>query len=432
VLFFEFLIIGCPQTSRFVNLLQDPQDSCTGSQSINFQNGDNNALREVKTMARLFLLGVCLGFGGTVHAGDKQVSVHKTPAHGIQPQAVIDARGMLHLLYFEGEAKGGNLMYVRREGGKFAQPIRVNSQEGSAIATGTIRGGHIALGKNARLHVAWNGSSKAEPKNPIAGMPMMYARLNDAGNEFEPQRNLMTQTSVLDGGGSLAADQKGNVYVAWHALGKDASKGEDNRKLWVAISHDDGKAFAAEKSVWDERTGACGCCGIRGFADQNGNAYFLYRGASEKINRGMYVVRSADHGKSFAGLRLDNWKIDHCPMSSEAFAEGPTGVYAAWDTAGKVYFTRIQPVKLTTETPKAVPAQGDNAKHPALAVNKNADVIVVWTEETGWNRGGTLAWQVYDKNGALTSESGRRRGAIPVWGLPTVVAEPDGRFIIFH
>ena len=59
-------------------------------------------------------------------------------------------------------------------------------------------------------------------------------------------------------------------------------------------------------------------------------------------------------------------------------------------------------------------------------------MILVWTEGSGWNRGGTLAWQVYDKNGIPTAEAGRRPNAVPVWGLPAVVAEPDGRFTILH
>src|SRR4051794_26435023 len=88
----------------------------------------------------------------------------KTPNRGIQPQAVTDAKGNVHLLYFSGDPKNGNLMYVRRDAGKkdFSAPLQVNSQDGSAIAIGTIRGGHLALGKNGRVHVAWNGSSKAE------------------------------------------------------------------------------------------------------------------------------------------------------------------------------------------------------------------------------------------------------------------------------
>ena len=77
------------------------------------------------------------------------------------------------------------------------------------------------------------------------------------------------------------------------------------------------------------------------------------------------------------------------------------------------------------------PGAGDNRKHPALAFNKNGDMILVWTEGTGWMRGGDLAWQVYDKTGT-PGESGRRAGAIPVWGLPAVIAEANGGFTIFH
>ncbi len=357
----------------------------------------------------------------------------KTPNAGIQPQVVVDGQGTVHLLYFKGTPGSGDLFYAKRLPGKtdFTEPVLVNSQPGSAIATGTIRGGHIALGKNGRAHVAWNGSMKAEPKNALGGHPMMYARLADDGRTFEPQRNLMTQTAVLDGGGSLAADSKGNVFVAWHALGKDSAKGEQNRKVWIAASRDEGKSFAAEQPAWKTETGACGCCGLRGFSDLQGNAYFLYRAASGNVNRGMYMLRSADLGKSFVGQQLDNWKIATCPMSSEAFAEGPNGVHAAWDNDGEMFFARVNSLSEKVESVSRVPGAGGNRKHPALAFNKNGEMIIAWTEGTGWMRGGTLAWQVYDKN-MQPAESGRRPGAIPVWGVPAVFAEPNGRFTILH
>jgi hypothetical protein len=45
---------------------------------------------------------------------------------------------------------------------------------------------------------------------------MFYSRLTDDHTAFEPERNLMTHTFGLDGGGTLAADAAGQVYVAGH------------------------------------------------------------------------------------------------------------------------------------------------------------------------------------------------------------------------
>src|SRR5262249_28115085 len=138
------------------------------------------------------------------------VELLRTPDGGIQPQAVVDARGTVHLIYYKGDkAEAGDLFYVRRDAGKarFSDPIRVNSQPASAIAFGSMRGGQITLGKAGRVHVAWNGSGKNEQTSG-----MFYAQLNDAGTAFEEQRNLMQSTTLLDGGGSVAADGLGNVY----------------------------------------------------------------------------------------------------------------------------------------------------------------------------------------------------------------------------
>ena len=165
-------------------------------------------------MIRLFLLTAWLGMTATAVAGDKQVTLRKTPGNGIQPQVALDAKGTLHVLYFEGEAKGGDLLYVRREAGKLSQPLRVNSQAGSAIATGTIRGGHIAIGKDGRVHVAWNGSQNAEPKNPISGMPMMYARLNDSATAFlAPFADAVIHTPITFRQSATDADNHLNASI---------------------------------------------------------------------------------------------------------------------------------------------------------------------------------------------------------------------------
>lgn len=363
-----------------------------------------------------------------------RVDVLKTPDGGLQPQAIRDGKGVLHLLYFKGDPGAGDLFYLRRDPGKerFSAPLRVNSQPGSAIAVGSIRGGQLALGKRGRVHVAWNGSGKARPQAPDRSSPMLYSRLNDEGTAFEPQRNLMRVSSVLDGGGSVAADAAGNVYVVWHGLPVDSKRGEGNRTVWVARSTDEGKTFSREASIPPRPRGACGCCGLRAFTDAKGFLHLLYRGATEETQRDMYLLSSKDRGKSADEVLCHPWEIGSCPMSSEAFAEGGGKVLAAWDTDGQVYFTRVDPGTGVAEKPRAAPGEGKKRKHPALAVNGRGEMILVWTEGTGWQRGGDLAWQVYDAAGRPTQERGRLVGGIPVWGLPAVVAAPDGRFLILH
>ncbi len=233
-----------------------------------------------------------------------RVSVIRTPNGGIQPQAVADARGTIHLIYFKGEAGAGDLFYVSRPAGRerFTDPIRVNSRPKSAIAVGTVRGGQLVLGKDGRVHVAWNGSGR-----PREGL--FYARLNDAGTAFEEQRNLMGDTFGLDGGGTVAADGAGHVFVAWHALKKGAERGEGNRQVWVARSTDGGKTFSREVPAGAKSTGVCACCSTRAFADSRGALYLLFRSATAGVHRDVYLLTSDRRGKDFSAARVHEWKV---------------------------------------------------------------------------------------------------------------------------
>ncbi|HZF41371.1 MAG TPA: hypothetical protein VE715_21285 [Blastocatellia bacterium] len=361
-------------------------------------------------------------------SANDMVDLIRTPNGGLQPQAVTDASGALHLVYFVGDPAGGDIFYVRREHGKddFSSPIRVNSQPGSAIAVGTIRGAHIAAGKNGRIHVSWNGSNKVSPRGPENSAPMLYARMNDAKTAFETQRNLMRASHGLDGGGTVAADKEGDVYVAWHGAGEQ--KGEEHRRVWLARSTDEGKTFGRETPAFADETGACGCCGMRAFVDPRGALHLLYRTATDMTERGMFLLTSTDKGKSFRGTRLDNWRLAACPMSSVTAASDHKQTLAAWENDGQVYFAAIDS---SSPKPVAAPAPTGKRKHPAIATNARGATILVWTEGTGWKKGGSLAWQVFDKNGNPVGEMGAAQG-VPVWGLATAVAETDGKFAVIY
>jgi hypothetical protein len=353
----------------------------------------------------------------------------RVPNDGIQPQVVVDDKGVVHLIYFHDDPRHGDIFYVRsKDGGEtFSRPLRVNSVDGSAIAIGNIRGAHLAVGKNGRAHVAWNSSGKKAAGNE----GMLYTRLNDEGTAFERQRNVIHAAEGLDGGGSVAADEAGNVYVVWHAAKPGEKRDEDNRHVWVARSTDDGKTFAAEKMADAKDTGVCGCCGLRAFADPQGTVYVLYRAATEHVHRDTFLLTSKDKGESFRGDKLQPWKVEGCPMSSYAFADGRADVLATWETNGQVYFARIDPATGKKSEPIAAPGDGRDRKHSVVACNKRGETILVWTEGIGWERGGSVAWQVFGKDGKPTAQRGRADG-VPVWSLVAVFVRPDEGFTVVY
>ena len=382
----------------------------------------------------------------------------RVPDGGLYPQSAVDARGVLHLVFVKGDPRGADAFYVRSEDGgtAFSKPVPVNSQPKSIVIAGTVRGPHMALGRGGRVHVAWMGSSTAEPKMGKFA-PMLYTRLKDDGQGFEPERNVITARPGLDGGGSVAADQDGNVYVAWHAPenhdekeahakkeGHDDKKGhdkkghgkmnsEEGRHVWVTRSTDDGKTFLPERRANKEVTGVCACCGMRIFAGEKGRVFISYRTAKAVVNRDMLLLASSDRGETFTALSTDPWKIGQCVMSTSSFAVAPSGtLLTAWETERQIRLGRVGVEAEKTPALQNAPGQGKNRKHPSLAVNKNGETLLAWTEGTGWEKGGTIAWQLFDKEGkAVQGKSGTAPG-LPAWGVPAAVTFPDGSFRVIY
>ena len=208
-------------------------------------------------------------------------------------------------------------------------------------------------------------------------------------------------------------------------------EGETDRTVWVAISDDDGSTFRREVRATDEQTGACGCCGMRAFADAAGTLYMLFRAALTKADRDMYLLTSRDNGQSFSATDIDAWKIEGCPMSSMSFAEGPHGVRAAWETYEQVYFAAVHGDAKGIGEPSAPAGDARPRKHPSIAVNRNDETLLAWTEGMGWKKGGRVAWQTFDATGRPTSEQKRIDG-VPTWSVVAAATLPNGEFVVIY
>jgi len=385
-------------------------------------------------MQRVLSLFAIAGLSLTLSPAAAQlpaVIVVRMPDGALQPQVATDASGVAHVVYFRGAAAAGDLFYARLDANaRWSSPVPVNSQPGSAIAAGNIRGARLALGRNGQVHVTWNGSAKAVPRAPDKSVPMLYTRLNPARTAFEAQRNLVRHAVGLDGGGAIAADAKGRVIVAWHAGGPDA-KDETMRRVWVTESVDDGTNFTPEEPASPVEAGACGCCGMAGLIAQNGRVALLYRAARNLVHRDTYLLMSLNAPQSFSATRLQEWNVGACPMSSFSLSEGGAGLLAAWETGGQVQFARIDPASGAAGPASHAPGASTTRKHPIAIGNSAGEVLFVWTEGMGWQRGGGVAWQRFD---AASRPAGgvERRPGVPTWSLVAAYARPDGRFVVLY
>lgn len=358
-----------------------------------------------------------------------EVMLERVPDDALQPKALVDAAGVTHLMTYRGEAGAGDLFYATRPagGGAFSTPTRVNSVPHSAVSTGTIRGGQFALGKDGLVHVVWNGSRARKGEQP----PLFYTRSKAGGAGFEDQR-AMSGAWVMDGGGAVAADTRGNVHVFYHGGKVGGMHAEAGRRVLLRTSRDSGANFDEEKIISPDGLGVCGCCAMQAFADSKGRLFVIYRTAADGgKSRDIATVFSADHGKTWRHEIASRWAIAACPMSSMSIAQAGATVLMGWEKEGQVFVGAWDDANAKLGSISPMPGAASGRKHPVITSDAAGNVLVAWTEGTGWNRGGSVAWQLLDEKLQPAGEIGRSTG-VPVWSFVSAVPAGGHGFTILH
>lgn len=357
-----------------------------------------------------------------------EVRLQRIPLGGLQPQVATDVAGTVHLVFLQGSPAEADVFYCRRRPGaaEFSLPVKVNSEPGSALALGTIRGPQMAVSFDGVVHIVWNGS-KTAPQHP--GVAFFYTRLPANGTAFEPQRDLATTYHYLDGGGAVAVNPAGVVRAFWHGRLPDSVAGEAGRTLVFTESRDRGRSFSPEQPALQEATGACACCAMRAWADTKGGWHIFFRSATPPAVRDETLLYAAPAATQFTVVARYPWKTPACPMSSVTFTEAGGQVWAAWETVGQIQFGNLDG---KTQAPKEVrsPAGSGSRKHPVISIQSKGETLVAWIEGSGWQRGGTLAWECWDAQGRSLAR-GRAPG-VPAWGLLALLPEVDGTWTLLY
>jgi hypothetical protein len=329
-----------------------------------------------------------------------EVRVEQVPEHGLQPEVAVAPNGTVHLVYLRGDPKAADVRYTSRQpGGNWEQSKTVNTTPRTAAAIGSIRGPQIALGASSAVHVVWNGV--VEEKAGRA--PLLYARLLAGAADFEKQRDLLANTTALDGGASVAADAKGSVWIAWHGNPPGEKPDEAQRVVFLRTSIDGGTHFAEPAAANASTPGVCACCSLRIVADASGAHTIFFRNALRTEHRAMTLLfPELDQWKS---REVETWDVSACPMSSAALFPDRVGLLGAWETAGK-----IKVAWLTEPSATPVTLADDDAKHPAIASSPGSK-----------ERAGTAAAKPPGWNSADHSRFVQKRG-MPMACLPGVVS----------
>jgi hypothetical protein len=147
------------------------------------------------------------------------------------------------------------------------------------------------------------------------------------------------------------------------------------------------------------------------------------------VHRDMYLLMSRDRGRTFQATDLHPWQIGACPMSTVSLASGNGRVLLSWETRKQVYFTALDIHNGSIGRPVSPPGQGSNRKYPAIATIPGGRILLVWTEGTGWKKGGSFAWQLFDDAGQPLAKRGPSPG-IPAWDFATTVSVKNEFLVI--
>ncbi len=276
-----------------------------------------------------------------------------------------------------------NLYFARSVdgGATFSAPKRINAKEGDVWGF-FVSKPRIAVGRNGTIHVFYPGNDR----NPANGKPeavALYSRSTDQGATFATPRmlNRMGTTDaehVVHGGlthahvfGTMALDSRAGVYTFWIDT-RDMAKDGDQGKVFMTLSRDDGRSWAADRELFP--ADVCPCCQITAFVDA-ADRIFVGSRQVESGYRDNTIAVSTDGGRSFGTRQRivgNRWKIDACPLKPTAIAAQGKSVYAAYYTGGEnlqgVYFVRSADSGRTWSTPQPMHPTATMSDAPVLAL----------------------------------------------------------------
>jgi hypothetical protein len=338
--------------------------------------------------------------------GAGRVTTIPVPERGRPVVARTDAAGMIHLLF---DSADGPRYARSTDGGKtFRAAIAVVDRQ-SLRAGLEYSAADMVVGRGGRVHVAMS-TNAWKLKLPQDEWGFYYARLEPGAPAFTPVENVNHKPSE---GFSLAADDRGKVTACWLS-----------DKLYVNLSHDDGKTFAPYVEI-NPTFNPCNCCTTSAVYGADGRLAVLYREETGN-ERDMYLVLWDQERGEATRTRIGTtpWKVDACPMTYYTITTAERGFLAVWSTRGRISFARLDGL--------GNPALNREINTPGIAGMRTGMLGLTAPDGSmlvAWKKDDRLGWQRYDARGMPLGPAGAADS--PGNGVAGIVAG-DGQFVLFR
>ena len=228
-----------------------------------------------------------------------------------QPQAAVAGPDLVHVAFGAGTA-----IYCttsRNRGSRFSSAVKI--ADVPSLMLGARRGPRIAaIDEQAVVTAIGQGGE------------LLSWRSVDGGRNWRgPEKVSDAPRAAREGLHALAAGPRGELYCVWLDL-RDGGP-----QVYGSGSTDGGATWNSNQLLYRSPEGnVCECCHPSVAIDKSGSIYVTWRNWLDG-NRDLYVIRSADSGRSFSApkrLGSGHWRIDHCPMDGGAIAISHSGKMA--------------------------------------------------------------------------------------------------------
>lgn len=273
------------------------------------------------------------------------VRVSAESGDAAEPAVAASLDGNVYLVWVEHRESEADVLFTKldREGKPSGvPPVRVNPKAGEATAW---RGDPptIAVGQDGTIYVGWTVRvADGEHANDL-----YLSTSRDEGQTFNsPVKVNDDEQPAVHGMHSLAVSKDNRIYVAWlderninRPQPSEQASGnhmESNREVFITVSTDGGRTFAANQRVAMD---ACPCCKTALAVATDGRLYVSWRQVLPGDFRHIAVSSSDDAGRTFQPTVIvsdDRWMLKGCPVSGASLSVGTDGaLHVLWYAAGE-------------------------------------------------------------------------------------------------